>query len=192
MELTDEALKGFFEAVLPALGERDRRRVVGELGVALGRGGQSVVVAASGLNESTVRRSMKEARGEVAVAAEGRQRQAGGGTKSLIDRQPGLLNALDDLVWPDARGHPMSPLRYTCKSTYNLEEALRAKEWTVSAESIRRLLPQMGYSLQAPTKTKEGNQHADRDAQFRYINDMAKGSSPMGSRSSRWTPRRRS
>ena len=175
MELTGEALKGFFGAVLPALGERDRRRVVGELGVALGRGGQALVVAASGLNESTVRRSINEAGGAVVVAEQGRQRLAGGGTKSVIDRQPGLLNALDDLVWPDARGHPMSPLRYTCKSTYNLQDALRAKEWVVSAETIRRLLPEMGYSLQAPAKTKEGNQHEDRDAQFRYINDMAEG-----------------
>lgn len=93
----------------------------------------------------------------------------------MLDRHPGLLNALDDLVWPDARGHPMSPLRYTSKSTYNLADALRAKEWEVSAETVRRLLPEMGYSLQAPSKTKEGNQHPDRDAQFRYINDMAEG-----------------
>jgi len=127
------------------------------------------------MNETTVRRSMREARGEVGVAAEGRQHVAGGGAKALIDRQPGLLNALDDLVWPEARGHPESPLRYTCKSTYNLQDALRADEWVVTAETIRRLLPEMGYSLQASAKTKEGNQHVDRDAQFRYINDMAEG-----------------
>ena len=175
MELTDEALTGFFGAVLPVLGERERRVVMGGLAVALGRGGQARVVASSGMNESTVRRSMREARGEVAVAGVGRQRQRGGGAKSVIDRQPGLLSALDDLVWPDARGHPMSPLRYTCKSTYNLQDALRAKGWVVSAETIRLLLPEMGYSLQAPAKTKEGNQHVDRDRQFRYINDMAEG-----------------
>ena len=175
MELTDEALTGFFGAVLPVLGERERRVVMGGLAVALGRGGQARVVASSGMNESTVRRSMREARGEVAVAGVGRQRRRGGGAKSVIDRQPGLLSALDDLVWPDARGHPMSPLRYTCKSTYNLQDALRAKGWVVSAETIRLLLPEMGYSLQAPAKTKEGNQHVDRDRQFRYINDMAEG-----------------
>ncbi len=65
----------------------------------------------------------------------------------------------------------MSPLRYTCKSTYNLQDELRAKGWDISAETIRLLLPQMGYSLQAPAKTKEGAQHPDRDSQFRYIND---------------------
>lgn len=175
MELTKEALKGFFEGVLPLLGERDRRLVMGEMAVALGWGGQARVVEATGMSTSTVLRAVKEARGEIVVADEGRQRQPGGGTKSVIDRQPGLLNALDDLVWPDARGHPMSPLRYTCKSTYNLQDELREAGWVISAETIRLLLPEMGYSLQAPVKTREGNQHPDRDAQFRYINDMAQG-----------------
>ncbi len=173
MELSDEALKGFFEAVLPKLAERDRRVVMGQMVVALGWGGQARVVEATGASTSTVLRAAKEARGEIDVVEDGRQRRAGAGAKSLLERQPGLLGALDDLVWPDARGHPESPLRYTCKSTYQLQDALRAKKWDVSAESIRLLLPAMGYSLQAPAKTKEGNQHADRDAQFRYINDMA-------------------
>ncbi|MCP4967094.1 MAG: ISAzo13 family transposase [bacterium] len=168
-------MKGFFGSVLPMLGERDRRLVMGEMVVALGWGGQARVVEATGASSSTVLRAAKEARGEIPVGDVGRQRARGGGAKSVIDRQPGLLNALDDLVWPQARGHPESPLRYTCKSTYNLADALRAKEWTISAETVRRLLPEMGYSLQAPAKTKEGNQHADRDAQFRYINDMAEG-----------------
>ncbi len=175
MELTDEVLRGFFVGVLPKLAERDRRVVMGEMVVALGWGGQARVVAASGASSSTVLRAAKEARGEIDVAVEGRQRQHGAGAKSVIDRQPGLLNALDDLVWPEARGHPMSPLRYTCKSTYVLQDALRAKDWMISAESVRRLLPEMGYSLQAPAKTKEGRQHDDRDAQFRYINDLAEG-----------------
>ena len=175
MELTDEALKGFFERVLPDLSERDRRRVVGEMTVALGWGGQARVVTASGMSSSTVLRATKEARGDLGVPADGRQRRPGAGAKSVIERQPGVLGALDDLVWPDARGHPMSPLRYTCKSTYHLQDALREKGWEISAETIRLLLPEMGYSLQAPAKTKEGGQHEDRDAQFRYINDMAEG-----------------
>src|ERR1019366_4905348 len=112
VELSEEALAGFFAAVLPELAERDRRRVLGEMAVALGRGGQARVVAASSMSSSTVLRAVKEARGEIDVPDDGRQRQPGGGTKSVIDRQPGVLSALDDLVWPEARGHPMSPLRY--------------------------------------------------------------------------------
>jgi hypothetical protein len=175
VELSEEALAGFFAAVLPELGERDRRRVLGEMAVALGRGGQARVVAASSMSTSTVLRAVKEARGEIDVPDGGRQRQPGGGTKSVIDRQPGVLSALDDLVWPEARGHPMSPLRYTSKSTYNLQDALRDAGWEISAETIRLLLPEMGYSLQAPAKTKEGHQHEDRDGQFRYINALAEG-----------------
>ena len=175
VELSEEALAGFFAAVLPELAERDRRRVLGEMAVALGRGGQARVVAASSMSSSTVLRAVKEARGEIDVPDGGRQRQPGGGTKSVIDRQPGVLSALDDLVWPEARGHPMSPLRYTSKSTYNLQDALRDAGWEISAETIRLLLPEMGYSLQAPAKTKEGHQHEDRDGQFRYINALAEG-----------------
>jgi hypothetical protein len=80
---------------------------------------------------------------------------------------------LDDLVSPDARGDPMSPLRWTLKSTYVLAEALRAKGFEIGATLVGELLRQMGYSLQGVAKQKEGAQHADRDAQFRYINDTA-------------------
>jgi hypothetical protein len=83
--------------------------------------------------------------------------------------------ALDELVGEDARGHPEGLLRWTSKSTYHLADELRKAGFEISAETIRVLLPQMGYSLQAPVKTKEGRQHADRDGQFRYINDMADG-----------------
>ena len=91
-----------------------------------------------------------------------------GGDRQAIEKQPGLLVALDELVWPEARGHPMSALRWTNKSTYTLAEQLRSARWAVSAEPVRRLLPKMGYSLQAPakTKTKEGAPHPDRDGQF--------------------------
>jgi len=138
---------------------------------ALGRGGQARVVEASALSTSTVNRATQEVRG--GVEPSDRVRSRGAGTKSAIDRQPGLLSALDELVWPEARGHPMSPLRWTSKSTYKLAEALRADGWEISAELVRRLLAQMGYSLQAPSKTKEGASHPDRDGQFRHINETA-------------------
>jgi Rhodopirellula transposase DDE domain len=67
----------------------------------------------------------------------------------------------------------MSPLRWTMKSTYALADALRAKGFEIGATLVGELLHQMGYSLQGTAKQKEGAQHADRDAQFRYINDSA-------------------
>jgi len=100
-------------------------------------------------------------------------RKEGGGRKRLIDKDPNLLVELDDLVSPEARGDPMSPLRWTAKSTYHLADALCAKGYEISARTVGDLLTDMGYSLQGTSKQKEGAQHVDRDAQFHYINDTA-------------------
>ena len=80
---------------------------------------------------------------------------------------------LDDLVSPEAHGDPMSPLRWTAKSTYRLADALNVKGFDISARTVGDLLAEMGYSLQGTSKQKEGAQHVDRDAQFRYINESA-------------------
>jgi Rhodopirellula transposase DDE domain len=101
-------------------------------------------------------------------------RQAGGGRKKLTERDPTLLRDLEALVDPDTRGDPMSPLRWTCKSTRQLAEALAGAGHRVSHTVVAELLAQAGYSLQAPTKTLEGRQHPDRDAQFRYLNEQVK------------------
>jgi transposase len=171
VELSPEDLEGFFETVLPHLNEKQRRVVVGAMTVALGRGGQARVVEASGMSSSTVLTASKEVRAGIEPSA--RQRRPGAGDKAAIDRQPGLLAALDELVHPDTRGTPMSPLRWTLKSTYELARELTGQGYRASAELVRRLLHQMGYSLQAPAKQNEGTSHPDRDAQFRYINDLA-------------------
>jgi hypothetical protein len=88
----------------------------------------------------------------------------------VIDAQPGLLLALDDLVEPESRGDPMCPLRWTTKSTRTLAAELEAQGYRVSHVTVAGLLGEMGYSLQAPAKENEGRQHADRDAQFRHLN----------------------
>lgn len=103
-----------------------------------------------------------------------RVRKEGGGRPRLIDADPDLLTNLDDLVEPDARGDPMSPLRWTLKSTRTLAAALGEMGHQISSWSVGQLLHQMGYSLQATAKTVEGAQHPDRDAQFHFINDEAK------------------
>ena len=169
--MTSEALEGYFGTVLPHLNEKQRRVVVGAMVVALGRGGQARVVEASGLSSSTVNKATQEVR--VGVEVSDRQRAVGGGDRPAIDKQPGLLAALDELVHPDTRGTPMSLLRWTLKSTYQLAGDLQQRGFRVSAELVRRLLHQMGYSLQAPSKQNEGSAHPDRDGQFRYINDLA-------------------
>jgi hypothetical protein len=65
-------------------------------------------------------------------------------------------------------------LRWTCKSTAQLAEALTAAGHPVSDDTVGRLLKRQGYTLQRTQKTEEGAQHPDRDAQFRYVNEQAK------------------
>jgi Rhodopirellula transposase DDE domain len=171
VEVTSEALARFFEVVSPLLDERQRRLMAGAAAVMLGRGGQARVAEASGMSRNTVITGMRE-------IAEGagpstRVRAPGAGPKPLIDTQPGLLEALDELVHPETRGTPMSLLRWTSKSTAKLADELVRKGFQVSADTVGRLLKYLGYSLQAPSKQKEGTRHPDRDAQFRYLNDQA-------------------
>ncbi|MCA1705098.1 MAG: ISAzo13 family transposase [Actinobacteria bacterium] len=171
MQVTQEGLARFFDVVLPHLNERQRRVVAGAAAELLGRGGKTAVAEASGMSRNTV----IKAAAEVALGMEPseRLRIAGGGDKPLTDKQPGLLEALDELVHPETRGNPMSLLRWTSKSSTKLADELVRKGFAVSSRTVLRLLHQLGYSLQANAKVTEGRQHADRDAQFRYLNDMA-------------------
>ena len=171
MEVTEQGLARFFEVVLPHMNEVQRRVVAGAMAEALGRGGKTAVAAASGMSRNTV----IKAEGEIAAGIEPsvRLRAPGGGDKSLLDTQPGLLQALDELVHPETRGNPMSKLRWTSKSSTKLAEELMAQGFEVSSRSVLRLLHRLGYSLQANAKVSEGRQHRDRDAQFHHLNDTA-------------------
>jgi transposase len=172
VEVTPEALARFFEVTLPHINEVQRRVVAGAASEMLGRGsGKTAVANASGMSRNTV----IKAEGEVAAGIEppARLRAPGGGDKPLADKQPGLLEALDELVHPETRGNPMSLLRWTSKPSTKLAEDLVRQGFDVSSRTVLRLLHRLGYSLQANAKVTEGRQHPDRDAQFRYLNDMA-------------------
>lgn len=171
MEVGPEGLARFFEVVLPHLNERQRRVVAGATSEMLGRGGKSAVAAASGMSRNTVIKAEREV--TEGIEPSDRLRAPGGGDRPLIDKQPGLLEALDELVHPDTRGNPMSLLRWTSKSTRHLADALVQKGFKVSDDTVGRILKSLGYSLQAPAKEKEGTAHPDRDAQFSYLNDQA-------------------
>lgn len=169
MEVSTEGLARFFDVVLPHLSERQRRVMVGAASVMVGN--KSAVAEASGMSRNTVIKAHAEV--EAGIEPSERQRPAGAGRKPVIDTQPGLLEALDELVHPETRGTPMSLLRWTSKSTAKLAEELVRKGFRVSADTVGRLLKYLGYSLQAPTKQKEGTRHPDRDGQFAYLNDQA-------------------
>ena len=172
VEVTEEGLEEFFSVIAPLLDERQRRVVAGATARLLGRGGTTAVARAAEMSRNTVTTGAVEMdAGEAAL--DDRVRRVGGGRKQAIDKDPNLLLELDDLVSPEARGDPMSPLRWTSKSTYKLADALRAKGFDVGPTTVRELLHEMGYSLQGTSKQKEGAQHVDRDAQFHHINDTA-------------------
>jgi hypothetical protein len=165
-----ETLRHKFQALSADLDERGRRRWAAVEARALGRGGITAVATATGLSDRTVRNGLAELDDPRPLTPD-RQRRPGGGRKPYRLVQPGLRQALDRLIEPTTRGAPTSPLRWTCKSTRNLARALRAQGLVVSPTTVRRLLAQMDYSLQANRKTREGRQHPDRDGQFRYIHD---------------------
>lgn len=176
----DARLSEVFNTVTPHLAERQRRLLYGAHARALGWGGVSVVAAAAGVSRTTVSKGVEEL--EQAPRSEGgtRSRRPGGGRKPAQVKDPGLLAALDALVDPDTRGDPESPLRWTCKSTRQLADALTAQGHPVSHRVVGGLLRRLGYSLQGNAKALEGRQHQDRDAQFRYLNERVRDSLAAG------------
>jgi Rhodopirellula transposase DDE domain len=170
--ITEEALAEKLAMVRPFLDERQWRLLLGAEALAVGRGGISLVARVSGAARATVQTGVNEIRS--GVAPDGRVRAPGAGRPSVGRAQPGVEDALEELVGPESRGDPMSPLRYTTKSAANLAKGLLAKGFRVSATTVRGLLKRAGYRLQATFKTKESAaQHPDRDAQFRHINSTA-------------------
>lgn len=137
------------------------------------RGGVARVAEVTGLSRRTIHRGIRELSqaGRKGIHLEPqRVRLAGGGRKKLTQRDASLLADLESLVEPLSRGDPMSPLRWTCKSTTELAGELNRKRHRVSQRSVWTLLGELNYSLQSVRKTREGAQHPDRDAQFRHLN----------------------
>jgi hypothetical protein len=167
MVVTREMLAAKFETIFPHLDERQRRLLMGAEARALGHGGIRLVARAAGVRGGTVSLGVSEL--EAGEEPLGRVRRPGGGRKRVADLDPGLVPALLALVEPEERGDPVSPLRWTVKSTRTLAGELAAQGHKVSADTVAALLRAEGFSLQGNAKTIEGSRHPDRDAQFRYI-----------------------
>ena len=157
-----------YAVLRPYLDERQRRLVLAAEAAELGRGGITVVAQATGVHPDTVAKGVRELDG--GPEPSGRVRKPGGGRKPATETDPGLGPALTALVDPETRGDPESPLVWTTKSTRNLADALAAGGHRVSDRTVARMLRAQGFSLQANAKVTEGRQHADRDAQFGYLN----------------------
>jgi transposase len=167
-----QVLAAKLAVIFPHLDERQRRLLMGAEARALGHGGIRLVARAAGVREATVSLGVDEL--EAGAEPLGRARRPGGGRKRAAELDPGLRPALLALVEPAERGDPMSPLRWTAKSTRNLADELARQGHKVSADTVGDLLREEGFSLQGNAKAIEGARHPDRDAQFRYINDQAR------------------
>jgi len=173
VEVGDENLKAFFSQTLPLLDERERRLMAAAVVEMCGRGGQALVSRATGMSRNTLIAGAQELAG--GATRSDRVRRPGAGRKKAIDLDPEMLVVLDSLVEPESRGDPMSPLRWTIKSTRVLAGELTRLGHKAGSGLVGRMLHYLGYSLQANAKVSEGAQHPDRDAQFRYINATAAG-----------------
>jgi hypothetical protein len=161
--------------VLGTLNEYQARLFVAEKALQLGRGGISHLSQVTGMSRVTITDGLKELRtGRRLRLATGRVRQPGGGRKKVEQVDPELSGRLRTVVEETTAGDPMSPLRWTSKSTRTIAEELTRSGHPISSVTVGRCLEEMGYTLQANVKTREGPQHPDRDAQFRYLNRQVK------------------
>ena len=155
--------------LLPVMTERSRRIWAATEAQALGRGGIAAVSRATGMDRNTIAKGLRELESPETLAPE-RIRRAGGGRKRSSVVDPSLIEDLERLIDPQTRGDPQSPLRWTCKSVRKLADELKRKAHQVSHNLVAALLHEMGYSLQANRKVREGRNHPDRNKQFEKIN----------------------
>src|SRR3990172_9585295 len=176
------ALRAKYKTLSERLDERSLRLCLASDALALGHGGISQVARAAGVSRTTIYAGVRELHAPAPSTSldsgldkgKRRVRRPGGGRKPLPEKDETLLEGLNALLDPLTRGDPMSPLRWTCKSTTKLAAELRAQGHKVSQVTVWRLLDELGYSMQSNRKRREGADHPDRDAQFEFINATAR------------------
>jgi hypothetical protein len=171
-----ESISRRFNLMKPYLNERQRRLWTAAEAEVIGYSGISIVSRSTGMSRQAIAQGQKELKTfpPCDEAQSDRIRKKGGGRKLAVEKDSTLLVDLEDLVEPVTRGDPESPLRWTCKSLRNLAHELKSKGHAVSHDLVGRLLEQLGYSLQANSKTSEGASHPDRNAQFEHIYQTVK------------------
>ena len=175
----EDIIREKYQVLAPELNERTLRLFAAAEAKYLGRGGISLVARAIEVSRDRISRGLQDLETEKKLEPD-RIRRPGGGRKKQVEENPALSKDLERLISPYTRGDPESPLRWTCKSVRKLAGELNRKGHPVSHSSVASLLRDMNYSLQANRKTLEGKQHPDRDAQFNYINQKARGQQRRG------------
>ena len=162
-----------YAALSQHLDERAKRVFAATEAKTAGYGGIAAISRATGIAASTIGRGLKELAAADTLDL-GRVRRPGGGGKKRVTQDATLVADLLALVEPDARGDPMSPLRWTCKSLSQLTQALTAMGHRVGRTLVSELLHEQKFSLQANRKTREGESHPDRNAQFNHLNESVR------------------
>src|SRR5258707_3725758 len=166
-----QGIRRRWEYVGSKFDERGRRMFAAGEVRAAGWGGLQAVCEITGLARSTIGRGKKDL--DAAALAKGRVRRKGGGRRHLSRRDATLIEDLRSVIEPATLGDPMRPLLRVSKSHDKVADALQKKCDAISASSVKRLLPTLGYSRQSNRKADEGSKHPDRNAQFEHINARA-------------------
>ena len=166
-------LKKKLAAILPELNERQRRLVVAAEAISIGYGGIKMTSKITGISIPTIRRGIRELSSKDKSVKQG-IRGEGAGRKKIMETTPEVKILLEEIIEPDTRGDPETPLRWTCKSVRNISDALENEGYPMSHQTVANILHELEYSLQGNKKTKEGKDHPDRDKQFRYISKLVK------------------
>ena len=158
--------------VLGTLNEAQARVFVAQRALEEGRGGVSRLSRLTGMSRPTIMKGVAELKAKAPIVDDdsARVRKPGGGRKRVEELDPRIERQLKKILDERTAGDPMKHLKWTNKSTRAMAEELERKGHDVSHVTVARRLGEMGYSLQANVKRLEGDQHPDRDKQFRYIN----------------------
>lgn len=168
------AIRSRYEAVAAHLDERGLRLFAAGEARAAERGGITAVALVTGMSRNTISKGLKELIDQEGAAPQGRIRRTGGGRKKATDKHPGLVQALQELIEPAIRGDPETDLLWVSLSQRHIVKALKDKGFHLTHPTVKRILSDLGYSLQVNAKTKEGGNHPDRNAQFENINALVK------------------
>ncbi len=164
--------------VIPYLNGHQRRIYLAAEAEALGRGGITAKSELTGVHRNTISARLKELRSGEKIQDDeivrGHIRRRGGGRKTIAQSQQGIAETLDCLVDNSSYGNPENPLSWTTKSLRNLADELTKEGFSVSHNTVGKLLKELGFSLQSDQKMEQvGNESPDRDAQFHHINSTA-------------------
>lgn len=168
----EKQLRLKLSAVLPFLNEKQRRILVAAEAKSFGKGGVQSLAKITGISRQTIYNGLKDLDEK---SNDDRIRKVGAGRKKVIEKEPEIVDVLEEIMDPSTRGDPESPLRWTCKSVRNLSDSLKKKGFEVGKQTVANILHELDYSLQANRKTSEGKaNHPDRNEQFEFINKKSK------------------